>query len=459
MNTGEFGAVYRPAPLNRPKYYLSVPVLIACIFFFFLEYIYVNGQPFGGKVAGEFQAAEVDATQGDIVRQVFYITTFLVVLALTLPFAWKRILVQFSPALIMLFAWALISSVWAVDPFVSFKRSVLATIAIVITATTVIYLGRSRALTLVYYSLIFLFICNFLSVIAMPELAVHTGAEKDRALVGAWRGIMPHKNHASAITAVSMIVFGYLAVTRRRVIDVVLFLSAVVFLIGTKGKTATAFVFPCLLTSLFYLYLLRFQGGRLMFFIFGLVMAITGLALAGVFSAQISDILSNPKSFTGRVAIWEIVLSYANINPWLGAGFGTFWQVGDKSPALAMSTPYQWSGNVAHSHNGYLELLATTGIPGLLLGLYACVFQPVYIALTVSPRYRKIVGLLLGIWMFAVLYNLLETHIMTRDRQIWIIMIVILQSMYMISLENMQQVRKKRYAPRLWSRTRAGSAA
>ncbi len=459
MNIGQFGATYRPAPLSRPKYYLSIPLLVICVFFFFLQYIYVNGQPFGGKVAGQFQAAEVDATQGDVVRQLFYITTFIVVLGLTVPKAWRRILLQFSPALLLLVGWALMSSVWAVDPFVSFKRSVLATIAIVITVTTVIYLGRSRTLTLVYYSLIFLFICNFLAVIAMPHLAVHGAAETDRALVGAWRGIMPHKNHASAITAVSIIIFGYLAVTRRRVVDVALFLAALVFLLGTKGKTATAFVFPCLLTSLFYLFLLRFQGGRLMFFIAGLVMAITGLALAGVFSAQISDILSNPKSFTGRVAIWEIVLSYANVNPWLGAGFGTFWQVGDKSPALAMSTPYQWSGNVAHSHNGYLELLATTGIPGLLLGLYACVFQPIYIALTVSPRYRKIVGLLLGIWMFAVLYNLLETHIMTRDRQIWIIMIVILQSMYMISLENMKQVRKMRSPPGLWNRARTGPAA
>jgi exopolysaccharide production protein ExoQ len=74
------------------------------------------------------------------------------------------------------------------------------------------------------------------------------------------------------------------------------------------------------------------------------------------------EVSENVSSITGRVPLWDILLSDVQQHPLLGVGFGAYW------------TPFQlirirqlvgWPAVVAH--NGYIDELLATGMIGLLL--------------------------------------------------------------------------------------------
>ncbi len=70
--------------------------------------------------------------------------------------------------------------------------------------------------------------------------------------------------------------------------------------------------------------------------------------------AEESDTLS------GRAFIWPLVTHYIGFRPWLGYGYEAFW-----NPAHidTISDELQWG--LREAHNGYLEVLLSTGIIGL----------------------------------------------------------------------------------------------
>jgi O-antigen ligase len=77
-----------------------------------------------------------------------------------------------------------------------------------------------------------------------------------------------------------------------------------------------------------------------------------------------------------------------------------------------------------HSHNGYLEMLATTGIPGLTLALIAALVVPLFQFLSAPrPNNIRLFSLLFSLWLYGLLENLMETQLYTRDREVWIVFV------------------------------------
>ena len=92
---------------------------------------------------------------------------------------------------------------------------------------------------------------------------------------------------------------------------------------------------------------------------------------------SVDEVLSDPAAFTGRVAAWQTVMNYLEDNWIFGAGFGSFWQIGNSSPVNRVATS-EWVLTAAHSHNGYLEIFLATGIVGFCIGLVSQVIIPVF---------------------------------------------------------------------------------
>ena len=85
-----------------------------------------------------------------------------------------------------------------------------------------------------------------------------------------------------------------------------------------------------------------------------------------VYSDALAVLLSDPGALSGRAQIWPLLISYSQQHPWTGAGFGSFWQIGDNSPIWELTDG--WVAEIAsHGHNGYLDLIVTIGYPGMLL--------------------------------------------------------------------------------------------
>lgn len=77
-----------------------------------------------------------------------------------------------------------------------------------------------------------------------------------------------------------------------------------------------------------------------------------------------SDPLSDPKSLTGRIPIWEQIVADISQRPTLGYGYAGYWTA---ERVHRLSYIHDWEFNNAHS--SYLEMLLALGAVGFSLGL------------------------------------------------------------------------------------------
>jgi len=139
-------------------------------------------------------------------------------------------------------------------------------------------------------------------------------------------------------------------------------------------------------------------------------------------------LLTDPASFTGRAEIWQAILAYMHDHPLLGAGFGTIAHTGALSP-LHNYARGNWVETIADSHNGYLQILATTGGIGLFLALIAMVADPLFRFWPLEPARTGFKALLFAIFIFVLLHNFLETDFLESDNSLWFAFLVMLASL------------------------------
>jgi O-antigen ligase len=301
-------------------------------------------------------------------------------------------------------------------------------------------LGPERSLRVLRFALGTIIIVNCISILVVPQ-AVHLPGEFEGELAGNWRGMHYHKNNAGAIAALTALIFFHHAIASKRMRDWLVFVAAVFFLVGTQSKTATGFFAVSLIMSTAYRFLARTELGR-QFFMY-LFVSILALACIGWLLAyeEIADLMSDPGSFTGRVAIWQTTFTYLRDHWLLGSGFGSFWLIGDASPTTQVtSQSTRWIQLVAHSHNGYLEILVTTGAIGLLLSVIAFVIIPTK-QLVSRGGDVGLKSLLLSVVFFVVLANLLETAFLSSSHPEWVIFLVVLAILHQINIKGGRNLR------------------
>lgn len=419
---------HRLAPrLADPRRRIAITVVLDWVMSAFMVYVFVGGQLFEDRSPEALAENFAAQGQGDTFRQIYYFSIFVIVavIAYRRDFLYK---LRYYPMTINLMTlWCLLTTFTAIEPAISFRRLVLSSIVVYTTFNLFICVGYQRGFELLRNVLAFLMCASLLSVFAVPE-AIHPLTERDQALAGAWKGLFFHKNIAASMAAMSIIVFVFFYLSHRKVFDLILIAVSLVFLSGTMGKTAPVLLAVSLSLGFFYRSALAHPRRRTIY-VLANALFIAGLA-AGIllFQDKIIAVLSDPTSLTGRVAIWNLVTSYVWQYPVTGAGYGSFWQIGGESPVHRL-TSVNWLIHTSHSHSGYLELMATTGVPGLLLGLLALVVAPFISFMNLDGSDRNTKAALYAIWIFALLFNFMETQIFTRDRQIWLMLIIVIASL------------------------------
>jgi O-antigen ligase len=147
-------------------------------------------------------------------------------------------------------------------------------------------------------------------------------------------------------------------------------------LIASKSKTSLDILIVCLAALPVLIGLLRL-GGRVL----GAVAAGVGLCVAGALfgwlawcTAQGLDPLEPIEgvTFTRRTEVWAFVVGEIAKRPLGGAGFGSFWDIDPQvQPSLKSGLWFSKADAFTNeAHNGYLDLLATTGFVGLFGALY-----------------------------------------------------------------------------------------
>ncbi len=403
------------------------------LYVIFLVLMLVGFYPFAIRDAAAL--SNISDSGGDAAKQITLI--FLTVLIAISTIKTRGLSGAFSIpwSVIVTLMWFFLSVTWSVVPDVSFRRCMLTTLVCFSVFAFAENLGPSRMLEILTNVLGLLLFVNFVSVFVVPQ-AVHLPGEMASDLVGNWRGLHYHKNIAGPIAGLSALLFLVRAMrvpSRKRWL---VFIICICFVYFTRSKT-TIWIDAILLPLTAIAEFCARKPERFKVFIRTIVFLMFFLVLSLIIEARnITDIISDPDSLTGRGAIWSIASSYAAKHPITGSGYAAFWGMGSASPVLS-ATAGTWLDSVSHSHNGFLEILVTTGFPGLILASFAAVAWPIWRLMKLPP---KEFAPLFGILLFSLLLNLSETRLFQGSREEWIIHLIAVAVIWQ-SAKHAEQIR------------------
>ncbi|MBR1087368.1 O-antigen ligase family protein [Bradyrhizobium manausense] len=326
-----------------------------------------------------------------------------------------------TPLHVCLIGWMLINLAFSESRGISMQRFVVAT-----SVTTLAVLLpllpptlRSFNLCLGGAALVLLALC-YLGVFFAPQFSIHSALDvTEPQLAGDWRGSFGHKNVASPVMTILVYTGIYLAAVGSFVMGPAIALLAGVFLVFTGGKTSSVLCLAIYaLASLVYLtrslWLKRI-------ICFAPLVVLNLLTVGSVLSPALGSItgaLPIDPTFTGRAEIWEFALRAVAEKPVTGHGYAAFW---DGVTERQTTQGAEWAVSAAHSHNSYLDLAVTIGLPGLLLVILIFVLAPLrnFHEAQAHSRSNALGKLFLTIWLFGLYFGATETFLLERQNPVW----------------------------------------
>lgn len=269
---------------------------------------------------------------------------------------------------------AFASVLWSPVPSIAFRRASLQFIVLATVLLPVLVVDDRKAqidrLMAVFLATA---IVNIFPVVLLP--AGRLGHE----------GIYSHKNELGLVAAYAFI-FCLYGIARLRGLWRLLPMACAAFtmveLVLSQSKTSLGLALLIPMIALVIVGVSRFLRLNALFTLaFGTFLFV----IAGVFVAYLIDfsfadlsmLLFDDTTFTGRTVIWDFMAGVIGREPLLGQGYGSFWDIGEGS-ILKMEAP----GFVVHllqGHNGYIDVAVELGIVGvaILLMLLTCILYNV----------------------------------------------------------------------------------
>jgi len=200
---------------------------------------------------------------------------------------------------------------------------------------------------------------------------------------GGFGGTVEEKNTAGQMFLVGAIVLGtYAARTSRSFLRLALLgLSALsaFLLVMTISKTSIGLGAIGIVYSLL---IAKFVRSSMAAALPLKVVAITAVGLSALslyLAIGLTPLRADDEalSLTNRTTIWNAVLHKISLEPVFGHGFGTFWINGRETNGFGETMYLSWQDEwideaevINQGHNGYLDIMLSTGIPGLVLALF-----------------------------------------------------------------------------------------
>lgn len=360
-------------------------------------------------------------TEGTVLRQVAYILILIVsvIAAIRQGEGAKALMLPWS--ILVVLGWCWLSLAWAVNPEVAVRRLTLTTVIAWNTFIIVQSAGYARTIAILRVAFVGVLLASYAVVALNPALGVHEmlDGEINTALIGNWRGLLGHKNIAGSACAMTILLFVFDARQIKGWIRLAVIAAAGYFLFRTQSKTSAGMLGIALICG----WIFTRYDDKIRTFAIPLIMFGTAILLfvTSVYQTFVTSNFLNPAFFTGRGFIWDAMLRYAHDHLLLGAGYGSFWQAGFNSPVLDYAKGFV--ATVSTGHNGYLDLLVTIGLPGLLLVVVITIVWPMtkLLLTRVAPQRG---ALALALLLFAIGHNITESSLLERDALVGVMMLI-----------------------------------
>lgn len=375
---------------------------------------------------GDMDVSQSAGEGGSALRQAILLLCAGLVLIATRPLINPTGLLRFPISMIVLLGWCILSLGWAAAPGISMRRLILTFLVIWSIFRAVDALGYRQFLKVLCYCCIGLLIANYLAVALKPMAAIHLSADSnDPSLLGAWRGIVPHKNITGPLCALTLFLLVFGIGQMPLTIRLGIIAADIVFLVQTNSKTSMALSLTAILGG----YVVKNYHPRVRLLVVpgAIVMGcMLAFAIDAYLPAYLSYLGSSQDAFTGRIQIWRILVDYIQDHAMLGAGFASFWATGDSGP-LSHYTSQRWILlQVAEGHNGYLDITAQLGLLGLALSVFAIFVVPLIKLIFEAELPDKYRALMFTILFFSIGHNVTESSIMATDQFMQFVLMLVI---------------------------------
>ncbi len=409
----------RPAAASARRPQSASDVLVSVLF---LAVIYICFVGVGVFPARAPQGMAQTGTP-DTIRQVSYGGAFLLMLGVYLKTMGLAGLARlFSLPVLLVFSWAALTLLWSPVPGVGARRIILVAITMSSVFMGIASFGAERGFRFVFAGLLSLVVASVIAGFLVPA-AIHQPGDPEAGIVGAWRGLFYHKNEAGLVAAACIIWLLHTPASGRRIYQFLCLAACITLLLASQAKTALLLL-PLSLLAGHLARLARERLAPLQFFSLFAILIPALMSPVVVYWDQVSSYMADGDSLTGRVAIWEVLLRFVDDHLWTGGGFGSIWGVGLNTPLRPYFT--SWTEFAVHGHNGYLDVAASMGIPGLLLCLWAFFLWPLAKlgeCHALAGSTRQAVYCLL-VFLFA--HNLFESNLMAGPQAAsWMLLTVL----------------------------------
>ncbi|KTT97315.1 O-antigen ligase family protein [Sphingomonas sanguinis] len=281
-----------------------------------------------------------------------------------------RALIRENAAAYAIVALMFVSVAWSAYPWDSIRGATQLLLASLIATTvflespTALGLARLRSMAVCFIVLSALFSAAF------PHLATIAGGYGD-VYKGALRGILSDKNPFGNALSSCMVI---LVLTVRigpgswvRSPYTACILAGLVMLVLSQSATSMiAFLLPTMLLMANRTVLAQTPNAGLRLLLVVMASLLAGfVAFVGpTLLAEMSGSVGRDATLTGRTEIWELTWNAGLQRPLLGYGYLSFWQdyIGENGLLARLG---MWE--IAEAHNGFIEVLLSTGFVGLTL--------------------------------------------------------------------------------------------
>ena len=363
-----------------------------------------------------------DTSDSNPVNQLFwFVATGLGLLAI-LP-EWRTRLAPVAlanPWLLALVGLGLASALWALEPQISFRRSVQQLMVVFcILAAVAGASSIDRLLRMLYLGATVTLIVHAL---ALPLPASYDWRH-------AFRGFFSDKNGLGALAAVAILlggaIRGILQSRFARNANLAYLAAWAVLLVLSRSKTSMALVLVVpaiyLATNLlsrstkvalgaYFILLPVIFGATLAFVVFGM----------GIPPMKLVALISPDVTFTGRTSIWLFVLDSLRGHWLLGYGLHSFWSIGPLAPNLV--APEHFIRFLNQAHNGFLDLTLSVGLVGL--GLFLCALAK---TAALASRIRSVCPVVYRLsWLlvlFSLIHNMSESSLLRGFSPPWLFLL------------------------------------
>lgn len=271
-----------------------------------------------------------------------------------------------TPLLSILAVAALASALWSILPDVSFRRAIGVMYWLAFAYVIASRFSWGQIIKMIALAYLALSIGSYVFGVVWPQHGI-----MDTEHVGAWSGVWTHKNQTGGHMTVAFLASlsaAWLFPAQRR-----LFLFAAVLALGLVilSRSATALVSSTMVLGVFGFILLVRSGVVIAVLAAGAALIVV-LGIGGILLLApeiLFGAIGRDMTFTGRTDIWHYLITAIQQEPWLGYGYGAFWE-DPTGPAWWVRAGVGWKA--PSSHNGWMELTLGLGLLGA--GVFATVF-------------------------------------------------------------------------------------